>query len=70
MDNCQTCRAASTLEVSDTAEIKPGLYVPLRKRAGCAKHPPIGLKISAAGEIQLVAPAGFTISPSGVLLKG
>ena len=38
------------LEVTDTGEVKPGLYAPRGKRAGCAKHPPVGLKISAARE--------------------
>jgi hypothetical protein len=70
MDQCSTCRKPGTLEVTDTQEIKPGLYVPAGKKAGCAQHPPIGLKISAAGEIQLVAPSGYTINPYGVLVKG
>jgi hypothetical protein len=70
MDNCQTCHTVGTLEVTDTEEIKPGLFIPRGKRAGCANHPPIGLKISATGEIQLVAPAGYTINQYGVLVKG
>jgi hypothetical protein len=69
MDNCQTCNKTGTLEVSDTEEVKPGLYVPVAKRAGCAKHPPIGLMINAQGDTKLVAPAGYTISQNGVLNK-
>ncbi len=69
MNNCQTCRNAGTLEVTDTEEVKPGVYAPRGKHAGCAKHPPVGLKISAAGEITLVPPTGYIIT-NGVLVKG
>jgi hypothetical protein len=69
MDNCQTCNKPGTLEVSDTEEVKPGLYVPVATRAGCAKHPPVGLKVSANGATKVVAPAGYTINEYGVLNK-
>jgi hypothetical protein len=70
MDNCQSCRKPGTLEVTDTEEVKPGLFAPTGKRAGCDKHPPIGLKIYAAGEILLVPPSGYTINQYGALIKG
>jgi hypothetical protein len=70
MDNCQTCHDAGILEVTDTQEIKSGLFIPVGKKAGCANHPPVGLKISLGGEIALVAPTGYTINQYGVLVKG
>ncbi len=68
--NCQTCGNEGTLVVSDTQEMKPGLFVPVGKRGGCAAHPPVGLKTSLGGEMQLVAPPGYTINQYGVLIKG
>jgi hypothetical protein len=70
MDNCQTCHNAGALEVTDTQEIQPGLWIPLRNRTGCEAHPPVGLKVGHDSTLTLVAPAGYTINQYGVLVKG
>lgn len=69
MENCQTCGAPSVVEVTDTLEFKTGVYVPLRKRGGCAAHPPVGLKVDQDGTLALVAPTGYKISDVGTLVK-